>query len=515
MEEGHLPVMTDEVLETSSPRAGSLQIDATVGGGGHTERILEAASPDGRLLGLDADQGRPSPGSPGRLARFGDRLVLRRANFRELGTVAPEAGFGAVDGCLFDLGLSSYQLADRERGFGFRAGGRSTCASTRPAASRRPTCSRRSTPTELAALFRRYGEEPPAWRIAAAIVEARRSDPPIDTAEDLARSSSGSPPATRGRAAAPPRDPRVPGAPDRRQRGARRTPGRRCRRRRPPAARRPARRLVLPLARGPDRQAVLPGRAPRLHLPARGPGLRLRPVAPPSPRDPAHALTPTRAEVDANPRARSARFAPPSASPPDRPRRTDDPSPTPTPSRPPHPPARGPGPVPRQEESREQAPSGQPSQDLRPPPARAARAPPHASATSPVRWTRTTTRRSMRHADRFAFLDPRTPRLRYAIGDWGWPSTRVRASARSSCRAGPGSTSLPDPVAAARRDPRRGPRAAAVRLVGMLLGAIVGRLRRRVLLAAQDIRVSATGYEVDRLATAARLEARGQDLRTS
>ena len=58
-----------------------------------------------------------------RLARFGDRLVLRRANFRELATVAPAAGFGAVDGLFFDLGLSSFQLADRERGFGFRAGG--------------------------------------------------------------------------------------------------------------------------------------------------------------------------------------------------------------------------------------------------------------------------------------------------------------------------------------------------------------------------------------------------------
>jgi hypothetical protein len=56
MEEGHLPVMPDEVLGTLSPRPGSLQIDATVGGGGHTERILEAASPDGRVLGLDADQ---------------------------------------------------------------------------------------------------------------------------------------------------------------------------------------------------------------------------------------------------------------------------------------------------------------------------------------------------------------------------------------------------------------------------------------------------------------------------
>jgi len=184
MEEGHLPVMADEVIETLAPAAGSLQIDATVGGGGHTERILEAASPDGRVLGLDAD-GAAIDRVGRRLARFGDRLVLRRANFRELADVAPAAGFGAVDGMLFDLGLSSFQLADRERGFGFRAGG--------PLDMRFDTS--RGVPAtellasldadELAALFRRYGEEPAAWRIAKAIVAARTTVP-IRTAEELA-----------------------------------------------------------------------------------------------------------------------------------------------------------------------------------------------------------------------------------------------------------------------------------------------------------------------------------------
>src|SRR3954468_15921185 len=104
MEEGHLPVMADEVVPPLVPSPGSLQIDTTVGGGGHTERILEASSPDGRLLGLDAD-GAAIARTRERLERFGDRVVLRQANFRELGTVAPSAGFGQVDGLLFDLGL--------------------------------------------------------------------------------------------------------------------------------------------------------------------------------------------------------------------------------------------------------------------------------------------------------------------------------------------------------------------------------------------------------------------------
>ena len=82
MKDGHLPVLAEEVLTMLAPAPGSLQIDATLGGGGHTERILEAASPDGRVLGLDAD---PAAIERVRLRlgpRFGDRLVLRQSNFR-------------------------------------------------------------------------------------------------------------------------------------------------------------------------------------------------------------------------------------------------------------------------------------------------------------------------------------------------------------------------------------------------------------------------------------------------
>jgi 16S rRNA (cytosine1402-N4)-methyltransferase len=184
MEVGHQPVMPDEVLGTLAPQPGSLQIDATVGGGGHTERILEAANPDGRVLGLDADEAAIERVGR-RLSRFGDRLVLRQANFSELADVAPATGFGAVDGMLFDLGLSSFQLADTDRGFGFRAGGpldmRFDTGRGVPASELLATLSA----DELATLFRRYGEEPAAWRIAKAIVAARASSP-VETAEELA-----------------------------------------------------------------------------------------------------------------------------------------------------------------------------------------------------------------------------------------------------------------------------------------------------------------------------------------
>jgi 16S rRNA (cytosine1402-N4)-methyltransferase len=184
MKEGHLPVLAEEVLTMLAPASGSLQIDATLGGGGHTERILEATSPDGRLLGLDAD-GAAIARVLERLVRFGDRLVLRQANFRELASVAPAAGFDPVDGLLFDLGLSSFQLADAARGFGIRTGGpldmRFDTRSGIPASELLATLDA----AELRVLFRKYGEEPHAGRIARAIVDARRSAP-VATAEELA-----------------------------------------------------------------------------------------------------------------------------------------------------------------------------------------------------------------------------------------------------------------------------------------------------------------------------------------
>ena len=181
----HVPVMADEVVEMLAPAAGSRQVDATLGGGGHAERILTASSPDGRLLGLDADGAAIARVRARLAARFGARLQLRQANFRDLGSVAPEEGFAEIDGCLFDLGLSSFQLADAERGFGFRTGGpldmRFDTDRGVPAAELIATLDA----TELTALFRRYGEEPFAGRIARAIVETRRTTP-IGTADELA-----------------------------------------------------------------------------------------------------------------------------------------------------------------------------------------------------------------------------------------------------------------------------------------------------------------------------------------
>ena len=265
--------------------------------------------PDGRLLGLDADGAAIASVERASRPRFGDRLVLRQANFRELGEVAPEAGFGAVDGLLFDLGLSSFQLADRERGFGFRTGGpldmRFDVSRGVPAAELLATLDA----DELTALFRRYGEEPHAGRIARAIVSRAGPAPDRRPPRSSPRSSSGSSrTARRGRRRIHPAT-RVfqalriavnaeLDALDDGPRG----------RGRPAPAGRPARRPQLPLARGPDRQALHRGRAAGLHLPARRCPSASAAAIRACVRSARPSLTAGPAEVAANPRARSARL---------------------------------------------------------------------------------------------------------------------------------------------------------------------------------------------------------------
>jgi 16S rRNA (cytosine1402-N4)-methyltransferase len=176
--------MLEEVILALSPHPGSFQIDATVGGGGHAIRILEAANPGGRLLGIDADP-RAIARSTQRLADHGDRAVLRQSNFEAVADVATEAGFETVDGILMDLGVSSQQLDDDDRGFSFRYGDaldmRFDTNTGIPASAVVADYSE----AQLTDVFKRHGEEPHARRIARAIVAARATEP-IETPAQLA-----------------------------------------------------------------------------------------------------------------------------------------------------------------------------------------------------------------------------------------------------------------------------------------------------------------------------------------
>lgn len=185
MGEGHLPVLVDEVVASLALGPGSSVADCTVGGGGHAERLLEATSPDGRLLGLDADRAAIAEARR-TLDRFGDRVRLVQSNFAHLLEVARGEDFVPLDGCLFDLGLSSYQLADPGRGFSFASG-------SAPVDMRFDEASGisvlelidRSSHRELAEILRTFGEERHAGRIATAILAAR-AEGRLVTAADLA-----------------------------------------------------------------------------------------------------------------------------------------------------------------------------------------------------------------------------------------------------------------------------------------------------------------------------------------
>ena len=160
-----------------------------MGAGGHAAAILERSAPDGRLLGLDVDSAALE--IAGReLARFGDRCVLVRSNFALCDVVAREHGFAPLDAVVLDLGLSSIQLADERRGFSFRSEGpldmRADPTLGETAADLVKTRSER----ELRQMFGELGGEAEAGRVAAAIAR-RRSTRPFETAGDLARFVAG------------------------------------------------------------------------------------------------------------------------------------------------------------------------------------------------------------------------------------------------------------------------------------------------------------------------------------
>ena len=112
----HLPVLPREVLEYLSPQKGGLYIDCTLGGGGHSRLILEAAE-DVKLLGLDQDD-KALKAASANLAEFGDRFKTCRMNFGDLGDLQEE-GWDQVDGILMDIGVSSHQIDEAERGFSY------------------------------------------------------------------------------------------------------------------------------------------------------------------------------------------------------------------------------------------------------------------------------------------------------------------------------------------------------------------------------------------------------------
>ena len=175
MDVQHIPVLLAETLEGLGVERGGLFVDATVGLGGHSEALLEA-SPDARLVGIDRDP-RALERAARRLERFGDRVRLVHANFQRFRQAMDGIGVGGgLAGVLADLGVSSMQLETAERGFSFRLDGPLDMRMGLGDLTAADVVNQRSE-GELEKIFREYGEERQARRIARAIARARTESP--------------------------------------------------------------------------------------------------------------------------------------------------------------------------------------------------------------------------------------------------------------------------------------------------------------------------------------------------
>jgi len=179
---GHTPVMVEEVLNALAVQAGGRYVDCTVGGGGHAEAILEAASPGGLLLGIDADPDALDI-ARARLARFEDATHLVEGNFRDVAGICHTNDFAPVHGMVFDLGLSSLQLADEARGFSFQTEAPLDMRFSPQQGLTASDIVNTYPESELATLLWRFGQERQSRSIARRIVRER----PLHTTLDLAR----------------------------------------------------------------------------------------------------------------------------------------------------------------------------------------------------------------------------------------------------------------------------------------------------------------------------------------
>lgn len=178
---GHTPVLYQNVLTALPLHAAGRYIDCTLGAGGHASGILEGSRPGGQLLGLDRDPQAVEHAAV-RLAPYKGRIFLRHCSYVDMRTYAQELGWEHVDGILFDLGLSSMQLDNAERGFSFRLEGPLDMRFD-PGSDLTAADLVNNLPVEeLAEIIWRFGDERQSRRIARAIVRAR----PLDTTTELA-----------------------------------------------------------------------------------------------------------------------------------------------------------------------------------------------------------------------------------------------------------------------------------------------------------------------------------------
>lgn len=177
----HVPVLLKEVIDYLKPEPGKNYIDATLGFGGHSEQILERIAPEGKLLGIDQDEAALAAATK-RLERFGKNFFCQKGNFAEINQIA--ANYPVTGGILADIGVSSVQLDEAERGFSFAENGPLDMRMDKS----QPLTAREIVNTweeaRISKIIREYGEEKFANRVARAIVSARTNEQ-IETTRGL------------------------------------------------------------------------------------------------------------------------------------------------------------------------------------------------------------------------------------------------------------------------------------------------------------------------------------------
>jgi len=175
----HTPVLLNETLEYLDPKPGGVYIDGTLGGAGHSSEIIKRIVPGGKLLGIDQDSN-AIDAAKRRLEAYKDNVVIVRDNFRNIKAIALQKGFKEVDGILLDIGVSSHQLDEKERGFSYMHDGPLDMRMDTESSLNASDIVNNSSEQELIRILRDYGEEKWAVRIAKFIAEERKNSR-IDT----------------------------------------------------------------------------------------------------------------------------------------------------------------------------------------------------------------------------------------------------------------------------------------------------------------------------------------------
>jgi 16S rRNA (cytosine1402-N4)-methyltransferase len=178
----HVPVMLKEAVEFLAPREGGTYVDCTLGGGGHAKEILNLIGPTGRLIGLDKDEIAIRRAKEV-LAPYLEQVVFIHSDFRRIADLLKELQISEVDGILFDLGVSSYQVLEPERGFSYHADAALDMRMNREAKTTAADLVNNLSEKELSEIIYRYGEERWARRIASFIVTKRKKAPVTTTAQ--------------------------------------------------------------------------------------------------------------------------------------------------------------------------------------------------------------------------------------------------------------------------------------------------------------------------------------------